>query len=172
MTEAAVRRYAKEINFFFNKPTRKHIEAMIEVGFKNWDNQVTYIYRVDLTKLTLEPNYVFVTSTEQQHQYTELYWEEFWEQAGDKYSDNFQEGREEFIRLMREYLKTHYRIKDMSIKELVNHKFLSDWLDFEKHFDRNLRLGNKNQYASYIPHVQMSVEKPIRYEDYEFITLT
>ena len=54
----------------------------------------------------------------------------------------------------------------MNFEQLSNldKNLVKNWKDNDKHFKINARYGNKNQYASYIPHIQISVEKPLVYE--------
>ena len=171
-------KYGLEVNFFFNPITKEHIEKMILNGFTNWNLSEFYLYTIDLHKLKdINYNYISVTSTKQQRDYDDANWSAFekkyehYYDAGDmvnwiKYKTIYATNRDK-------YLLDKFNIKkEMVIDELIKHPLLSDWLNFDKYFNYNLKHGNKKQYASYIPHIQFSVSEPIEYIKVEKIKIS
>lgn len=169
--------YGLEVNFFFNPISKEHIEKMILNGFNNWNLSEFYLYTIDLTKLKdMNYNYVSVSSTKQQRDYDDANWSTF-EKRYEHYYDsgdmvNWVKYKTKYVNDRDKYLLDKFNIKKkMTIDELIKHPLLSDWLDFDKHFKYNLKHGNKKQYASYIPHVQFSVNEPIDYIKVEKIKI-
>ena len=166
-SEDYLQEYITEINFFFGKPTLEQKERMVAEGFVNWNSKDTYVHTVNTDDIKrLNYNYVKITSTPQQREYDNLYWDDFIK----KYKDVFNNGsneewgevKQKYLDKREEYLLKRYGIKEkMDLNELTSHKQLSSWNNFNEHFEFNLKHGNKEQYASYIPHIQLSVSKPL-----------
>lgn len=170
--------YGLEVNFFFNPITKEHIEKMILNGFSNWNLSEFYLYTIDLNKLKdMNYNYISVTSTKQQRDYDDANWSVFEKKYGHYYDVgdmvNWVKYKTIYATNRDKYLLDKFNIKkEMMLDELVKHPLLSDWIDFDKHFNYNLKYGNKKQYASYIPHIQFSVNEPIDYIKVEKIKIT
>lgn len=162
--------YFKEINFFLGKPTKDQINLAVKEGFKNWDLPRFYIYQVDLRNLK-HLNYISITSTPQHSQYIEVYWDKFYEENKHLPGGEFSKAKFKWLEGRDKYLDKHYDIRPrMGIDEIVGNPNYDDWCDFDKWFDYNLRHGDKKQYASYIPHLQVSVDRAIKYDRVEEIT--
>lgn len=162
--------YSSEINFFFGKPSKEQITKAISHGFKNWDMDKVYIYRVNIRDLR-NSNYVSVTSTPQQISYDDANWDNLKEDA-TKSGLSFDEFKKAYKEQRTIRLSEYGVPYKTSIDELLKNRHLKDWSDFDKYFEINLKKGNKGQYASYIPHVQVSVNKPVVYDSVELVDLT
>ena len=84
----------------------------------------------------------------------------------EKIKPTYLKQKEEYFNNRQNYLNTLGIEKQMNFEQLSNldKNMVKNWKDNDKHFKINARYGNKNQYASYIPHIQISVEKPLVYE--------
>ena len=166
--------YSKEVNFFISPISKEHIDTMVEHGFKNWDIPEHYIYVVDLNTVK-DYNYISVTSTPEQREYDEMHWNAFLDKYGNHYDnkewDIWKIVKKGYYEDRDKWLLEKYNIKaKMDIYEFTNHKLYTKWANFKEHFKYNLEHGSKKQYASFIPHIQLSVNKPIQFKTVELIT--
>jgi len=58
-----------------------------------------------------------------------------------------------------------YRLTDPNNK--ITYNYFEDMQNTKKWFEYNAKVGNKNQYASYIPHIQITVNSPLKVAKYE-----
>lgn len=155
--------YITEVNFFLSPPDSSHKERMQQGGFKNWDGEVLYVHVVETDLIEHLYNYAYITSTPQQRQYDEVHWEEFYVNNEHLEAPQFSKEKRKYLEKREQHLEEFYAIKPrMRFEDLENHKLLHEWLDFDKHFIYNLKHGLKNQYQTYIPHVQVSIKEPLR----------
>jgi hypothetical protein len=57
----------------------------------------------------------------------------------------------------------------MSLSEFINEINKRHWCNMDKFVDLNLLCGNKNQYASCIPHLQIGINRPLKYANSKII---
>lgn len=163
--------YIREVNFMLGKPTRSQIQTMVKAGFKNWGTRSTFVYGLDIRSI-VNPLYVRVTSTPESTKYDTEHWDKFYDSIKDLTGEQLSNARREYIANREHYLFKKYGIKTrMTVMELINHPLLQSWPDWDTHFNYNLRHGNKDQYASHIPHIQVAVETPIAYSTIQEIKL-
>lgn len=167
--------YLKEINFFLNAPTKQHKERMVRNGFVNWDVENTYVYEIDAANMDERNiNYIRVVSIPQEREYNRKHFDNTMKEHERKYPGEMDTEQawdatiDEYLRKRAVFLKRKYNIPEKfnTLEELFNHPLYPEWSNFEEHFEYNLQHGNKKQYASYIPHVQISVNKPVKYDDF------
>lgn len=162
-TPEGLESYIHEVYFFLGTPTVAQIKRMQRAGFWRWNMNQMYIYTVDPSRIKGVTS-VRITSTPQQRDYDNLHWDVFIKSG---------QSRRMYFDARDKYLLETYGIKpEMTIKEFVDHPLLSDWSDFDKHFEYNLAHGYKDQYASYIPHVAVSVTLPIAPKAINKVTIT
>lgn len=166
----SVNTYKKEINFFFNPIDTSHVKRLIGQGFSRWKHPRLYLYTVNVGSelFTKNYNYFSVSSTPQELAYNDKYWDGFWRE--NRNADNWDELKAKWLADRERYLHVRHGIKPrMSREELMSHGLLQDWQDLEKHLNINIAKGNRNQYASCIPHIQLSVNEPIAFESIRLI---
>ena len=155
--------YEREINFLLQAPTSEQKQKMIDAGFKRWASDKTYVHRVDLESLPADSvKYISVTSTPEQREYASKEWNKFYSKAKSLEGDLFRKAKESYLKKRNRYLSKLYgKQGQMSIEELSKHPMLNEWSDLDKHLEENLIHGNRDQYASNIPHIQIGVTKGI-----------
>lgn len=164
MSEDYLKEYIHEVNFFFEQPTLEQKNLMVKNGFKNWDTEDTFIHVVDTS--TIKYNYITIASTPEERSYDLVHWNDFLKRTKHLTDKEYFVERDLYKKERDSYLEKYFGIKPkMTMEELEKHKLLSKWSDFKEHFLHNLRYGNKEQYQSFIPHVQISVNEPIKVKD-------
>lgn len=147
-----------EINFILAKITKEDIKKYVEAGFKRWDMEETYLYIINPADIT-DYDYASITSTPEQREYDERVWDD----SGVS-DDDFKAWKKEYIKTREQFLWKEYKIPVQGLLgEFLNHPKYSNWAS-HKWIDENLKTGNKNQYASNIPHLQIRVNQPIKPE--------
>jgi len=168
-------KYNNEVNMFIGKMSKKHIDKLIKNGFVSYSKKDTSEYTVSLIGNNDVINYISVTSTPQQNDYVDKhYYEDFKKEFGvfpkyikkDKeYYAKWPEWIKNWKLKLKKYLEDTYNIKDkMTLEEYLSLPYLEDWADIDKYVDINIAKGNKHQYATYIPHIQVNTSKPLVYE--------
>ena len=182
--------YITEVNAFLGKVECKHLKPLQEAGFEVYkDLDALYLYKINLTKQIDKINYIAVQSTPQQLEYDNKYWAKFREKTvkeidyiyglddvtydlikdtiyGKAWSEDFAKKQAEYMLLRDNYLEKKYGIKKyMTYEEFIRLPYLDDWADLDKYWELNLKEGAKGQYASLVPHVQVSVKKPLEIEE-------
>lgn len=161
--------YNSEVSLFLGKITVNHIDSLVDNGFTVYRTKNISRYTISLSENIKNIESISVTSTPQQTEYNDLYYDErFLKVFGEnpkkdkEYYNKWPSFIEEYKRDRKEYLYKQYGIKDdMSLKEYLSLPYLKDWSDMDKYVNINLEEGNKNQHASYIPHVQLKLKKPL-----------
>jgi hypothetical protein len=175
--------YSKEINAFLGPVKMKDINGLINAGFNVWSNlkNNAYLYRINLNDpINLSKIMtVDITSTPQQIDYDNKHWDKFKKNL-DKYyklsdkefekvKDEFFEKKKVYFDERNSYLKRLGIKKVKTLQEFRKSPFLDDWANTDKYFKKNITCGNKTQYASCIPHIQVKVSGPLKYESVEKI---
>lgn len=155
--------YDKEVNFFLTVIHARDIKTFAKAGFSNYNMKHAYLYVVDPNNI-VNYNHASITSTPEQQTWDEEHLE-LWDEltAGDQGVD-FSAGKKEYMKLRRAELLKQYGILDKGdIEFYMNNKRYLDWSD-RKWLDYNLKHGRKDQYATFIPHIQINTDTPIKYE--------
>ena len=172
LSDEYMKTYNNEINAFLSPVTKEMVQLLRTNGFKAWGNSELYLYKINI----LDPQnshikYFRVTSTPEQTKYDNDNWPKFMEQNKDKTDKNFLKEKEKYMNKRRNYLKQFKADVNLSLKTFINinPKIYKNWANNSKYFKINSQNGNKEQYATYIPHVQMYVKKPLKFESVERI---
>ena len=153
-------RYFKEVNCFLGSISKDNINILKDNGFVSWDVKELYVYTIDLLTNKHNIDFVNITSIPEEYAYMDMFW------------DNWKGTRREFRKGMAEYLERNMGInRDMSIEEMSLLLSKKDWDNSDKYFNINSVLGNKDQYASNIPHLQIHTKDALKYEKVTKIVL-
>jgi len=169
-------KYNQTVSLLPSRLTKETIQNYRSYGFKAWGQGTLYEYKISIPKnISAFPGEIRMTSTPDDLQYTRRNsFDNAFKKAGidrqraikdDKY---YEEVKEEYHKVKMEYTA----LKDKYVKHMISpaltsrnystHPYIKKikenfdyWLEF------NLRRGNKNQYASYIPHIYTKIDKPL-----------
>ena len=152
--------YDKLISFLLTPVTASDISNYIKAGFKRWDMKESYLYIVDPASIT---NYDFamMQSTPQQSTYDDENWDY---DPKVMRSHQFDAWREEYMRKRTKALHDLYGIPPKgTIEEYMSNPLYKEW---QEHVwvNYNMKQGSIEQYASYIPHLQVCINEPVQYE--------
>lgn len=174
LSDEYMKQYNSEINAFLAPVKKKHVQILRNKGFTNWGDGELYQYKININRPENQnPNYYSVTSIPEQTKYDKKEFPKLYNPVKDLSDEEFEKikptylkQKEEYFNNRQNYLNTLGIEKQMNFEQLSNldKNMVKNWKDNDKHFKINARYGNKNQYASYIPHIQISVEKPLVYE--------
>lgn len=155
MTEDRLRTYFEEINFFVGKITKQHVDLLIKSGFNNWNMEEVYLYTVDLKKVKKSISYIKIKSTPEQAEYDVKHWKGH---------------NENYFKRRKKYLSKQGLGIDINLSEYLKNPLIDKYKeDIDKHVEYNIIHGDKGQYASYIPHIHVNVNEPIKYLNVERI---
>lgn len=165
--------YSKEINAFLGPIKKKHIMDSINAGFEVWSGlkNKAYLYKINLNDPAniLKIISINITSTPQQIEYDNKNWNKFKKETLTLDKDEFFKKKNIYIKERDSYLIKFGIKKAKNLQEFKKIIFLKDWSDMDKYFKKNISCGNKSQYASCIPHIQVKVSGPLKYENVEKI---
>jgi len=160
--------YKYEVSAFISPIKQEHIELMTNEGFKPWINNGLYIYEINLDDNKDSIISMSITSHPEQQEFMDKRWKKWYDRH--KYLSN-----DEFF-LAKKGLKIEMAIETnipqhMSLEEFKDIIVGKDWCDMDKFIKLNIEKGSKEQYASYIPHVSISISKPLKFNSMKKITL-
>lgn len=164
-----VDRYFREVNAFPGPVTAAQVAMLRRAGFKNWGDGKLYVYKINLHENSAAINHVSVTSTPEQAEYDKKHWPIFDNQFQGVSDAVYGERKREYFEQRAKYLSSLGIKSTLTIDEYAQLLASKDWTQLDKYFLLNSKKGNKLQYASYIPHVQIDTRGPLTYESYEVI---
>lgn len=164
---ADVDNYFKEVNSFPGVVTKKDVELLRRNGFVNWGTGKLYVYKIDLIKNKHKINHINVTSTPEQSQYDSENWDEFYSKYSSLSDEEWVKGKDDYLSKRDLHLANLGIRRDLTLEEYLSLIVTKDWNDSSKYFKINSKHGNKKQYASYIPHVQINTKGPLSFESVE-----
>lgn len=159
--------YFKEVNSFPGVITKKDVDLLRRNGFVNWGTGKLYVYKIDLIKNKHNINHINVTSTPEQRQYDSENWDEFYSKYSSLSDEEWIKGKDAYLSKRDLHLANLGIRRDLTLEEYLSLIVTKDWDDSSKYFKINSKHGNKKQYASYIPHVQINTKGPLSFESVE-----
>ena len=158
--------YKSESNFFLGPITGEHIDTLVNNGFKVWEGlqNKAFLYVIDLNDQYNRShiNYINVTSTPQQIEYDNEHWAKFSSQYDNVSDEVFRRKKTNYFEQRDKHLRKSGIYKCKTVKMFTEIPFITDWSDMDKYVNINLTCGQKKQYASCIPHIQVSVSNPLK----------
>ena len=154
-----------KVSMFLAPIESKHFTSLKNNGFVPYaDKKIFYEHKINILDNALAfDNDIYITSSPEQIKYDEKHWDSFWDKNDgieNKTSEEFSILRNEYGKL---WMKEYYKI----YKSLTPYKYPSNDRVFglifyyERYIKYNIKHGNKNQYASYIPHIHTVINKPL-----------
>lgn len=156
-------KYFRELNTFAGPVTNKHVRLMRNNGFVNWSSSKLYLYTIDLLAVKHLINSINITSTPEQNKYDADNWPIFYKEHLGKSDQEWMEGKRKYLSLRKKYLDYIGQRTDLTVNECIDRVSKSNWDDMDYYFKLNSIHGNKKQYASEIPHIQLDTKGPIPY---------
>lgn len=159
--DSTLQDYDNRVSLLLTYVTPDEIRRYVKRGFKQWDMSEAYIYIVNPNTI-LEYNYAKMQSTPEQIAYDRRCWDKFMADVSD---DEFLEARKVYSTERDAYLLAKYKIPPTGkVMDYLSNPLAKNW---RKHdwINYNLMYGNKNQYASYTPHLQVAITTPIEFEE-------
>ena len=160
--EVAFETYQYEVSAFIEPITPELIKKLVDNGFERWKADVLYEHTINLDANVSAINYINITSHPEQQAFMDKHWLKWYDEHKDLDSDAFNKARQA---LKRQMSKETGIPMNMSLKEFKNVLRKRIWCNMEYYVNLNVEKGSKRQYASYIPHVQISVNKPLIVEN-------
>jgi hypothetical protein len=167
--------YRKTFSGVLEPLAAKDIARHRSAGFKNWGSGPIYEYKIDILKnKEAFDGPIKITSIPEREDFRAKEWAQFikrkgvdfqrmnhdddyWESVKDKYFDLIRKywDSEFEKRLKKDYgvLTPEVYVRSPRITHLRN-----NWTKF---IDKNIKKGNKDQYATYIPHIHTKIKKPL-----------
>ncbi len=167
--------YIKTASFLLEPIPLDIIKRYKEEGFTAWNSDSLYEYKIDIleNKKRFDGS-IKLTSTPEQLKYDKQHWEKtfrknnidltrikndnhYWEINKEiflKIKTKYFEDRTKFLNKIYGYLTPSSYAVSEKIKDLREENI--KWLEY------NLIHGDKEQYASYIPHIHTPIKKPLR----------
>ena len=165
--EARYETYQYEINAFLEPPKQSDIDRLVSAGFTAWANNGLFIYKINLDDNIDNILSIRITSHPEQHKFMDKYWSKWYEKHKHLNNDEFYKAKKELIKQMSIETGIPYQMSLEEFKILASEK---DWYGFSEFVTLNIEKGSKRQYATYIPHVQITVKKPLTIEKVTEIT--
>jgi len=153
-------KYFKEVNAFPSRVTIHDVKLLIDNNFVNWeyDNHI-YCYVVDLMDNKNNIGNINITSTPEQVEYDKKYWKPL-----DTTKKDFNTEISNYKIKRKAYLESKGVYEDMTIEQYIDFTKTHQYVyDMKKYFKLNSKIGFKSQYASVIPHLQITVNNPLQY---------
>jgi hypothetical protein len=145
-------------------------------GFKAWGEGPLYEYKIDILKNrdAFVPPIKITSIPEEKREFRNGIWanfvksnginfrkmesdDKYWEEIKDKYMqlvrDHYREMLDKFVKSKYGFLMPENYVKSPGIQNLIK--------NWENYLMRNLRYGNKDQYATYLPHIHTEIRKPL-----------
>lgn len=162
--------YNFEINAFLGEVKKEHIQMLRNKNFINWVGRDLYLYKININdpENRKKIKYIKYTSTPEQTKLQEkVYWP-ILEKYRDASDDVWEEKMKPYFEAEKKF---KYTKKKMTFNQGINidKKILNDMKDLNKWFKFNSIHGNKKQYATYIPHVQLYSKQGLKFESMEKI---
>lgn len=153
--------YDSRISLLLTYVTTDEIRKFAKAGFEPWKMEQAYMYILDTDKIK-GYEYAIMQSTRQQQAYDLKHWSKDMDPVSD---EDFFEARKEYtIRRDAYLLKHHNIVTKSSIETLTENKLYKNWSRHDW-ISYNLKHGDKDQYATYIPHIQLHLTEPLPYTD-------
>ena len=151
--------YFNEVNTFINDISKDEVKNLIDNGFKNWDVKDLTKYEINLDDNKDKIDSISITSIPDTSEWYSKHWDDWYEKHKDLNDKEYVKAKEELRDRMLNELKLTTTFKSIEkFQEYANNK---DWCDNEKFVEYNIENGFKSQYASYIPHIQITVNAPL-----------
>lgn len=160
-TKEYLDKYFREVNSFPGAVSIKDVKLLRSRKFKRWDVEKLYLYKIDLLDVENRINSINVTSTPEQAEFDSDNWDSFYKVNKDVDDATWFERKKVYLENRTDYLKSKGIKDNMSVREYMDLVETKDWGNMNKYFHINSKKGNKNQYASYIPHVQLDCNGPL-----------
>jgi hypothetical protein len=156
-----LRSYDSRISLLLTYVTTDEIRKFAKAGFERWNMEHAYMYILDVDKIK-GYEHAIMQSTKQQAAYDLKHWSNEMDPVSD---EDFPEARKEYGLRRDAYLLSQHGIPTkVPIEAFTENKLYADWAshDWIKY---NMKHGDKDQYASYIPHMQLHLNEPLVYQD-------
>ena len=158
--------YSNSVSLTIPKLDTEDIDRLVRNGFKLWNNvESMYVIDTDTNKDNI--SLISIESVPEINNVLNKVWEK-WNK--DINADIMTD--EEYVFHWSALWMNLISAKLINIPKLV---YLDDfesivnehehWLDTEKWIKENIKRGSRNQYASYIPHVQILIKEPLIIEE-------
>ena len=162
------KKYINEVSLFLSPITKDNVKDMRDNGFTTWGDGKLYLYVIDLDKQSKDTvSHVMLTSTPEQTVYDDTNWNKI--MGSRKVINNL--SAEEFKIRFTKYTEDRSKALEYSNKEVplenlytIDNDIWEDLTDMDKWVEYNIKFGSKEQYASYIPHLIVTVTKPLKIE--------
>ena len=158
-----IERYIREVNAFPGMMSAEDVSLLRRKGFVNWGKGTLYVYKIDLKQVESLIISINVTSTPEQTEFNDKNWTDWYTKHKHKVDEDFFKERDIYRNRQEAYLESKGIKEAMTVDEYITLISTRDWQDVSKYVKLNARIGNKKQYASYIPHVQLEVSGPLEY---------
>ena len=161
LEDSAGESYFSTLSFFPFPVSPESVKRLQDAGFSQWGSVPLIEHKVDLSKEKDKIRFIELVATPEQNEFFYEHWAKMVKS---------EPGTPEFDAEKAEYLKLETaRVRQIgqgpwrSVKEFSKSK---GWKHFkspssEKWVDLNLEKGNKAQYATYIPHIIVTVTGPL-----------
>jgi hypothetical protein len=164
--------YKKEINAFLGEVTKKDLMLLKNAGFEQYQNiNDLYLYKINLNdpqnRSKIEST--DITSTPQQIEFQNKHWPKLYKKIKHLEDKEFFEEKQKYKDKLESYLKSKGIQKTKAIETFFSSPYIDDWSNVSKYFKKNVTCGNKRQYASCIPHIQVAVNNPLKFESVQKI---
>jgi len=159
--------YISQVNAFLGNVTRDELSLLKKAEFKLYqDIDNLYIYKINLNDPVNRSKIknINITSTSQQREYDNKHWKKFYKETKLLADKEYFKAKGQYIKKREDYLKSKGIISTTDVDRFFNLPYIEDWSNVKKHFKKNIMCGNKNQYASCIPHIQVQVNGPLKFE--------
>jgi hypothetical protein len=159
LSEEYMKIYDFEVSAFMAPVTKEMVNIMVSAGSNVWKNSGLYLYKININDPINKKNikYCKFTSLPASRKYNKIY---FTKKFNQKEFEDFRNKRDMF-------LNQKYGIKNkMSVQDIqnLNKNVMKDFKNLSKYFKINAKYGSKTQYASYIPHIQLIIKAPLKFE--------
>jgi hypothetical protein len=160
--------YLSEINAFLGPVSEQDLLELKNKGFKQYQNiDNLYLYKINLnsSKNRSKIKKMEMTSIKEQLDFNNKNWDNFYKKNKELPDKEWFKNKELYFKKQHEFIiNKGIKYKNLNINTLKNNSKLQEWSDVKKWFKYNSIHGNKEQYASCIPHIQISVSAPLEFE--------
>ena len=152
---------ASRVSLFVGEITIDHIRQLKSSGFKKYGMDTVYIYKIDLADNASNIDELALFSTPEEIDFMDKNWSKYTGEA---------KSNEEFIIAKRKYMEAldkemqKCKCSDVwiTVDEYLNLPNILEYKKIDKFVAQNLKYGNLSQYASRIPHVQATLNSPLK----------
>lgn len=146
------------ISFLLSPPSKKDILNFVKAGFHRWDMSECYLHTVNVDDID-EYEYAKIESTPEQTQYDDKNWDK--QMSGLNFDDDsFRVARKQYMEDRSAYLLKKGIPDKTTLDDIFSNPLFHNWAH-RKWFEYNLKHGSTDQYATYVPHVQIKTFEPI-----------